>query len=203
MSNPVDTKDANAHSSQEVAKVTVKIPPFWKANPVLWFAQIESQFQTARITGDATKFHTVVASIESDVLALVSDVVITPPQANMYETLKQRLIQQFADSEQKRLKKLLQDIDLGDRKPSELLREMRELAGNNVIGEGLKSIWMQRLPDQMKIILSANEGNIEQLAKMADKISEVATLSYVSEASSSGPSTRRNDDRTAKLEKKI
>ena len=137
--------------------------------------------------------------IESEILAQVSDIIISPPKENMYETLKKKLIQRYAESEQHRLRKLLQNIDIGDRRPIELLREMKQLAGGTVSSEFLKSIWSQQLPDQMRMILSTNDGDIDQLAKMADKIAEVSNgFSNVSAVSSNTSS-----DRTSRLEKQI
>lgn len=147
-----EPKNENVDIAHEISKVNVKIPPFWQMNPALWFSQVESQFITSRISGDATKFHTVVAAIESSVLAQVSDIIINPPTNDMYTTLKKRLIQRYAESEQLRLKKLLQEVSLGDRKPSDMLRDMRELAGTNVTDELLRSLWSQRLPEQMQMI---------------------------------------------------
>ena len=183
-----------------VSKVNVKIPPFWKTHPELWFRQVESQFFTANIRTDKAKFHTVVAAIESEILMQVSDIIVNQPVENMYQCLKEKLIQRYAESEQQRLKKLLQEIQLGDRKPSELLREMRQLAGNTVSEELMKSIWTQHLPEQMRMILSTNDANLDKLSKMADKISEVtSSFNFSKNCSAIG----QTNDRTSRLEKQI
>lgn len=164
----------------EIAKVSVRIPPFWTINPAMWFSQVEAQFAISGISNDFTRYNTVVGAMDSSVLMHVSDILLGPVQQRSYKTLKERLIQQFADSEQQRLRKLLQDLSLDDKKPSALLREMRTLAGNTVSNELLKSLWTQRLPTQAKAILSAHDGNVDQLAKLADKIVEVSEGSSVS-----------------------
>ncbi|GBO36482.1 hypothetical protein AVEN_184543-1 [Araneus ventricosus] len=46
----------------------------------------------------------------------VIDIITSPPNNNMYKTLKERLINIFSDSEERRLKKLLQDVELGDKR---------------------------------------------------------------------------------------
>jgi len=91
----------------------------------------------------------------------------------MYEALKRRLIERFSESEELWLKKLLSDIELGDQRPSHLLSEMRELASGKVSDELLKTLWLQRLPTQVKIILAASGDSLVNLACMADKITEV------------------------------
>ncbi|KAL4083017.1 hypothetical protein QTP88_028347 [Uroleucon formosanum] len=92
----------------------------------------------------------------------------------MYEALKRRLIERFSESEELRLKKLLSDIELSDQRPSHLLAEMRKLASGKVSDELLKTLWLQRLPTQVKIILTASGDSLVNLACMADKIMEVA-----------------------------
>ncbi|GFT73623.1 hypothetical protein TNCV_3096481 [Trichonephila clavipes] len=58
-------------------------------------------------------------------LSYVSDIVLSPPNSDKYHTLSQRLITQFSDSETQKIKKLLTDLQLGDEKPSHLLRKMK------------------------------------------------------------------------------
>ncbi|GBM32999.1 hypothetical protein AVEN_263493-1 [Araneus ventricosus] len=128
----------NDDSSPAVARVSFKAPPFWKQNPKFIFCthtQIESQFAIAGITKDETKYHHVVAAIETDVIAQDSDIILNPPEELKYEALKERLIEQFADSETHRLKLLLQELQLGDDRPTRLLCKMRDLSSK--VPEGL------------------------------------------------------------------
>ncbi|XP_075148041.1 uncharacterized protein LOC142222011 [Haematobia irritans] len=112
----------------EISRVAVKVPRFWRQNPRLWFRQLESQFITSGITADETKFHTLVGSIESNILNHVSHIVENPPEENKYRTLKDALLNEFVESEEKRLRPLLENVSIGDNKPSVLLKEMRELS---------------------------------------------------------------------------
>lgn len=68
-------------------------------------------------------------------------------------------------------------------RPSQLLREMRELAGKNMNDEMLKSIWLQRLPANIRSILSISSEGLQQMATLADKIVEVSDFSQISECS--------------------
>ncbi|XP_036347692.1 uncharacterized protein LOC118757068 [Rhagoletis pomonella] len=168
-----------AREATELAKVSVKIPPFWHAKPELWLAKVESQFIAAGITNDKTKYHTVVAAMESNVLAQISDIILNPPSSDMYQTLKERLITQFADSEQIRVKKLLQELELGDMRPSHLLREMRSLSGNEINDGILKSIWMSRLPSNIRSVISISTEPLDKVALLADKVSEVSDIPQI------------------------
>lgn len=195
-------------SEQEISRIAVKAPPFWRANPALWFAQIESQFITSKITADATKFHCVVAAIESDVLAQASDIVLNPPEANMYGTLKDRLIEQFSESQNRKLNRVIQELELGDRKPSQLLREMKNLAEGKLSEEVLKSLWLQRLPTNVQTVLAISNESIDKLAAIADKILEMTAsrssmLAVESKAEALPSESNRDDDRLQRLEKQI
>ena len=61
---------------------------------------------------------------------------------------------------------------MGDYKPSHLLRKMRGLGGTSVKYDFLKTLWFQRLPAEMQAILSISAVSLDNLAKMADKISD-------------------------------
>lgn len=198
-----DPNEKNEQNKQlgvgaEVARVAVKPPPFWCNDPLLWFKQMESQFFMAGVTQDTTKFHTIVASIESSILSKVNDIIINPPKTDMYETLKDRLINSFTDSEEKRLRRLLNDVEIGGKKPSEMLNEMRLLAQGKVSDDLLKQLWLPRLPSQTKAILAVSEDTLDKLALMADKIGDNIDSPEIN-AVATAPPTSRFDE----LERKI
>lgn len=187
-----------------MARVGVKVPPFWKVNPSLWFAQLEAQFANSNITVDSTKFNHVVASIESEVLSAVHDIVLNPPADDKYATLKARLIAFYAESESSKIRTLLQGLELGDQRPSYLLTRMRGLAGTHISEDLLKSMWLSRLPGNMQAILAASTETLEPLAKMADKISEhVTPPMHVHSAETPYPHTLNLENQIAELTKQV
>lgn len=187
IANPGAGEDAAAAAAagdapaENTGRSYFRAPAFWRSNPALWFAQLEAQFASARIVADMEKYNAIVAAIESSVLAQVSDIILGPAENRTYQVLKDRLISAFADSEQRRMQKLLSEIGLDDKRPSQLLREMRELAGAAVPDDLLKTLWVKRLSPQTQAILSANQGDLANLAGLADKIVEVTQPSTVSE----------------------
>lgn len=78
-------------ATPQINRVTIKPPPFWKAEPQLWFVQLEAQFQISGITADITKYNYVVSAIETSILTQVTDLITQPPLINKYEALKNRL----------------------------------------------------------------------------------------------------------------
>ncbi|GFY42299.1 uncharacterized protein TNIN_214911 [Trichonephila inaurata madagascariensis] len=68
-------------------------------------------------------------------------------------------------------------MELGDRRPSDLLRQMKSLAGSSISDELIKSLWLQRLPQQTQAIFSTSKDTLNNIAEMADKIISVYSSS--------------------------
>lgn len=175
MDDQEGNKTRNRSPQREINRVSVKLPPCWTENITLWFIQAEAQFSNARIRDDNTKYYTIVAALDAEALKIVSDIVIGPPDDEKYQTLKSTLINRLQDSEEKRLTTLLTRIQLADKKPSELLRHMKELAGPGLAeSKIIKTLWLQRLPQQVQAIISAvPDDDLNTMARTADKILEV------------------------------
>ena len=164
-----------------VSAVQIKLPPFWPADPQIWFAQVEAQFTTRGITAQKTKFEYVVASLAPEFATEVRDLILQPPDTNPYDNLKEQLVTRTAASEQRRLQQLFNAEELGDRKPSQLLRRMQQLLGdkaNTTDGAFMRELFLQRLPSNVRMVLAStpDTGNITQLAQLADKVMEVAVF---------------------------
>ncbi|GFY74441.1 uncharacterized protein TNIN_166291, partial [Trichonephila inaurata madagascariensis] len=117
---------------------------------------LEAQFSNSGISNDTTKYNIVVAALDENVLDILSN----PPHDDKYETLKNALLNRLTDTEESRLKKLLTEIELGDRRPSDLLRQMKSLVGSSISDELIKSLWLQRLPQQTQAILSISKDSL-------------------------------------------
>ena len=163
-----------------VTVVQVKLPPFWPADPQIWFAQVEVQFTTRGISTQRTKFDYIVSSLAPEIAIEVRDLILQPPENNPYDKLKEQLVKRTAASEQKRLQQLFNAEELGDRKPSQLLRRMQQLLGDkarNTDSAFLRELFLQRLPPNVRMVLAStpDTGNLEDVAQLADKVMEVAT----------------------------
>lgn len=161
-----------------VDRVSVKVPPFWANDPVLWFAQIENQFDLAGISQDSTKFNYAASALEQRYATTVRDIIVKPPSVGKYELLKTELIRRFSPSPEARIKQLIQHEVMGEGKPSEFLLRLRMLAGSEVTNKVLRTLWLERLPPRMHDILASSPpDDLDALAVIADRIHEMAPTS--------------------------
>lgn len=85
----------------------LKIPPFWRENPALWFGQVEASFALANITSDTTRFRHIITQLDPQTLPALSDLILNPPTANRYQAIKTRIMNSFAETSESKLRKLL------------------------------------------------------------------------------------------------
>lgn len=167
-----DEKSQSASTDKlEANKVSVKIPPFWTDKPEMWFYQVEAQFAISGITSEDTKFNYLVAQLEPKFMENIWDI-IKESGNNKYSSAKDRLLQTFKESENHRMKRLLTGLDLGDLKPSQLLRKMKSI-GDDISPSMLRTLWFEKMPDAVRNILIVSDEDIDKLATMADKILEM------------------------------
>ncbi|XP_071810876.1 uncharacterized protein [Apostichopus japonicus] len=193
-----EQKKVKEHPEQHTATmsaVSIKLPPFWPNDPAIWFALIEAQFQTKGITAQTTKYAYVVAALQPEVAEEVRDLLLKPPTTDQYDNIKAELISRTSTSEQKRLHQLINAEELGDRKPSQLLRRMQQLLGDKKLEESiLKTLFLQRLPISAQTILATSDSlDIGQLAVIADRILEVNQTPTIAPVQSQASATASSE----------
>lgn len=176
--------------SVDVRKFNLKVPPFSPDDPEIWFALLEGQFDNYGITEDAIKFNNVIINLDVTHAKAVKDVIVNPPSRNRYEKIKAELIRRLSASHEKKVKQLLTHEELGDRKPSQFLRHLQDLAGPSVPEEFIRTIWSNRLPTSIQTVLaSQTTHSLEQLSDLADRIQELTSPYNVAATSSSSSSS--------------
>jgi len=85
----------NEGAAPVFAASNVKIPPFWRDEPDIWFVQIECSFLIAKITKDEIKYHLLNANLDTTVLPFIADILRYPPNTHKYEAVKNRILASF------------------------------------------------------------------------------------------------------------
>lgn len=185
----------------DISRISVKIPPLWRKNIKIWRLQVDAQFGNLRIVNEHTKFNYILATLDTDIADLISDFLCSPLSDTPYTDLMERIQNEFQESDGVRARKLLTDLELGDKKPTQLLREMKTLAGNQVSDDFLKSIFLQRLPANVRTILAPSKDNLANLACIADKIVEYSAPVYGLNSITTKPTDL--EKRIAKIESQL
>lgn len=171
----MDDTELAKEGTAETFRVGVRVPPFNPDDPTLWFAQIEGQFVLSNILRDETKYYYVLAQLEPQYSSEVRDLIVTPPDTGKYAKLKAELIKRLSASQERKTKQLLMHEELGDRKPSQFLRHLQQLAGPNAPNDFIRTIWANRLPTNLQTILASQVNmEIEDVAELADRINDIA-----------------------------
>ena len=159
--------------------ISLKLPDFWPSDPELWLAQVEALFEAQSITctQEKTKFAHVVPILPARYASEVRDIILPPPE-QPYNALKEELQKRVCMSRRQQLQQLLHVEDLGDRRPSQLLRQMLKLRGGTT-GEAdqceiFREIYLQKLPLAIHTALAIQKHKtLSVLAEMADNMVEV------------------------------
>ncbi|XP_064481083.1 uncharacterized protein LOC135394293 [Ornithodoros turicata] len=161
-----------------VTAVSIKLPPFWDRNPPTWFIQAEAQCHLSGITAQTTKFYYVIAALSPSAADEVYDVIASPPADCPYDKLKSALLKGTTCSDCARLQQLLSAEELGDRRPTQLLRRMKQLLGDGTVSTSdsfLRELFLQRLPRNVQMVLATTTNlSTDELATLADAVMEVA-----------------------------
>ena len=183
---PSSTASSSSPSdvTPSISAVTVKLPPFWPNDPEMWFAQVDAHFATRRITSQKTRFDYVIASLSPEFAFEVRDLILKPPSTDAYDTLKAQLIARTTPSQQQRLQQLFSLEELGDRKPSQLLRRLQQLLGDKAASADtsfVKELFLQRLPVNVRMVLASDTtSDLDVLATRADRMMEIVVTPPVS-----------------------
>ncbi|XP_070169423.1 uncharacterized protein [Polyergus mexicanus] len=168
-------------------------------NPTQSFPK--SEFLVFKIRADDVKYSSVIQHLNEQALLAIAELIENPPEKDKYLHVKNILINRFTDSEEKRLRQLLAGVELNDKKPSDLLRKIKQLVGGAISENVLHSIWLQRLPSQVQAILAVVEDcPLIKLAELADKILDRETSLQVATIASP---VEENTSNFTNLERRI
>lgn len=172
-----------------------RIPEFWMDQPRVWFIRIEAVLAPQKLSDEA-KFDIVVSKLSKEVVAELTSFLENPPAAEKYKTLKAKILSLLEESSFRQIEKLIKEMELGDQKPSQLLRKMKDLARDKIPDATLRVLWQGHLPQAVRAVLMVTESkDLEGLAKIADSVTEVTKTNSISEVESRpSVSKEKHDD---------
>ncbi|XP_050339158.1 uncharacterized protein LOC126765592 [Bactrocera neohumeralis] len=165
-----DAADEAQNTASIVAMSSCKLPQFWSIQPRLWFVQVEAVLQVARITNDASRYNQIVSALDTDAMLQLADFLQNPPETYKYAKLQDDILKQFSESSDRQLHRALTEVQLDDKKPSQLLRQLRILMGDRVSEDLLRIKWLAPLTSRcLKLLRDAPP---DELAEVADELME-------------------------------
>lgn len=167
-----DSQDIKPTGIVGAVSVTSRIPDFWTDYPRVWFARAEAILAPQKL-GDAVNFDLILSKLNKETIGEITDIILDPPETQKCAALKNRLLTIYEDTANLKIKKLLRDMDLGDQKPSQLLRKMKDLAKKNFPDDTVRILWEEHLPSQVRAVLAVSKStDLEELAAVADNVLE-------------------------------
>ena len=152
---------------------TLNIPPFNPSRIATWFTLLQSLFSAKRITSQRTRYIYLVQNLPMDIAQEVQDLLDPVPEENPYDILKAAILKRTGKSNENNLRDLFNNLELGHRTPSQLLRHMKSLVNQDDMSENaIRRLWLDKLPAATTQILtpSIEEVDLEKLADIADRI---------------------------------
>ena len=153
----------------------IELPAFNGTNIRLWWRQVELRLGLGTFKSEKTKFKAVAGSLPHDIATNVQEMIFDPPELNPFSALRDRVFEVYEPSDTEQINRLLEGCQLGDKKPSILLAEMRVLAKGRVTNDTLSELFKRRLPEPVQLVLAA--GCVTDPDKMAQAAD--ATVQYV------------------------
>ena len=137
---------------------------------------MKATFRQARIHLESTKADYLIASLDHDLILHIKHLTeIEPKPIDIYTQIKNTLIASFSVSAETRLRRLLRGEVISEGKQSLLLTRIRALNDGNCTDNIIRSVFLEQMPSNIRAILAmANVENLQELANLADNISEAA-----------------------------
>lgn len=160
-------------SSASVSHVAVKVVPFYRKNPEIWFTQLEAQFALAKVTCAKTQYFHALTALPEDVASK-----LTVSASTDYNSLKEQVLDSLKANKHLLIEQALSAVDLGDRRPTELVSEIKKrfqdinLTPDDTI---IKSRLLSALPCHIRSALVGHDSaSLDDYARIADSMLAVA-----------------------------
>lgn len=140
-----------------------------------WLLHCDVFLSQMRNLDDGDKFGAMIGALPTHIVAAIQEVLLNLPADRKFETLTNALKERFVHHDEEANYKTITEIKLGDRTPSELLREMKRL--NNARDAKLpasviRSMHLSKLPANIQSLVEAlGDGKSDdEYGTLADKV---------------------------------
>jgi len=152
----------------EVAFIAnVRLSQFWRYAPRQWFVHADAVFHTNRVRSDLTRVNYVLASLDDEGIREVSDLLGVSVS---YDLVRELVVSLHTAPAAARFRSIVQPGDMGDRTPSRLLRDMRDVYPEGMSDSTLEQFWRAKLPAAVRTVIAGFSGPLESLAERVDRI---------------------------------
>ncbi|CAH8840984.1 unnamed protein product [Trichobilharzia szidati] len=169
-----------------VSAISLTVPVFKPRDPHLWFARLEHYLASNKLTSQTAKFGILSTVLPDEVAEQVRQYIVHPSTEAPYDKLKEEVLRCTSLSDRQALDRLLSNVELGDKTPSQLMRHMQSLVAGREIDKRLfYQIWLRRLPQNIQQVLAFGDDDIdiERLTEIADRMYERSTPQSVASTS--------------------
>lgn len=113
------------------------------------------------------KVNHVLILLDEDGISTIADLLGPSIQ---YSLVKQRLISTYSIPQATRFGTIVQHGGMGDRRPWQMLCDVRNMLPGVIGDAALKEFWQQKLPQHILTVISGLDGSLEFLAERADRV---------------------------------
>lgn len=173
-----DTKtETPKFSIPTIPRSRVDPPRFFEEDPAIWLVQLDLYFLQASVDDELSRFRIAATLLPGHLLRDFSDILRSPPDSEPYTVLCDAIRQRFGKSVQQRLRSLLSDQQLGDRRPSQFLRHLLDLAEAEGSQDSplVRQIFMNAMPPRIQPFLQCmpTGTDLATIASTADRLMEL------------------------------
>lgn len=162
--------NADRGTGQPDLAAVARLPAFWRHSPEHWFIQAEATFASQRISTNNSRVNHVLTALDAEGIRAVADLL---GSSATYDGIRRRLIDVFGVPPSTRFREMVLSGSIGDRRPTQLLRDMRNAAPEDLGETALKEFWLQKLPTNVLTIIASIDEPTDALAIRADRVMEV------------------------------
>jgi len=162
-------EDVEAPSVQNITQL--RLPDFWKGDVESWFERVDAFFTLRRIKSDEQRIAWLTQGLPADIYVQTRDIFRSLPETDSYNHVKAEILKRLGPTKDQKLQQLLAREELGDQKPSTFLRKLQCLADKEGTDDMLRTIWINRLPNEIRKLLATQTAcSLTDQAETADHI---------------------------------